>query len=572
MQVEPTGAAPTSLTLAPHPLPMNSPEALANCLGIPLRTLTFLFYALPPRKRYETFTLMRRSGVGTRTIHAPIRPIKEVQRKLAELLAPLYRPRVNVHGYIRSRSIISNARVHSRQQWVLRVDLEDFFPTIHFGRVIGLFKAPPFSYSLPVARLLASICCYRSQLPLGAPTSPLISNLICRGLDRDLARLARSQQCYYSRYCDDLTFSTRRRSFPTDLAEPDQQTGVIIAGRALEEVIKQHGFRINMKKTSLRQRTQRQMVTGLIVNQIPNIPKNHVRSVRGLLYIWRAHGLEQAEARFIDHKNRPPQAAPADFAKILRGKVQFYGSVKGWHSSVYKTLARKLSLVDNSFRPTSKPSKSPLEARIFCEGKTDYSHIKAALRHFQEHGEFVNLVLDAQMHVGEGHDGLFKMCANFSIVQQSVTSIFIFDRDNDGMVKKVDGEDGFQNWQNNVYSLPIPVPQHRSSDEKVCIELLYEDDFLALSDPKGRRVFQLKDFDTSNGIHTSGNFFYRRAGTSLIPDEVIEIATKANVALSKSRFAEAVVRRDPPHNQPNFEGFRTLFEMLLLIRQSVLGE
>ena len=84
-----------------------------------------------------------------------------------------------------------------KQEWVLRVDLRHFFPSIHFGRVRGMFKAPPFEYSENVATLLAQICCFEGQLPQGAPTSPVISNLICRGMDKELAELARMERCFF---------------------------------------------------------------------------------------------------------------------------------------------------------------------------------------------------------------------------------------------------------------------------------------------------------------------------------------------------------------------------------------
>jgi RNA-directed DNA polymerase len=109
------------------------------------------------------------------------------------------------------------ATVHVGQRWIFGVDIADFFPSIGYRRVKGLFEAYPFGYPEPVARLLAEICCFGDSLPQGAPTSPIISNYICRAMDRDLARLAMTHRCYYSRYADDLVFSTDRSVFPTAL-------------------------------------------------------------------------------------------------------------------------------------------------------------------------------------------------------------------------------------------------------------------------------------------------------------------------------------------------------------------
>jgi RNA-directed DNA polymerase len=225
---------------------------LATALNIRLETLNYWVYGLSSSRRYDTFDLQKRSGVGTRTIHAPIKPLKDIQKALSVLLAPAYSPSLRVHGYVAGRSILTNADRHKRKRWVFRVDLKDFFPSINFGRVRGLFLSPPFNYPDQVATLIAQICCHQNGLPHGAPTSPLVSNLTCRGLDRTLATLARVERCHYTRYCDDLTFSTHRQSFPPTLCTRDPKTGVLVAGEHLDGLITSHGFQINPEKTALR--------------------------------------------------------------------------------------------------------------------------------------------------------------------------------------------------------------------------------------------------------------------------------------------------------------------------------
>ncbi len=212
---------PDSVT--PSPISgLQTKQELAALLNVSLFRIAYLIYTLAPQRRYKTFTLRGRAG-KIRTIEAPIKPLKLLQTRLASALASSYRPPQRVHGYVPERSIVTNARRHVRQEWVLRLDLENFFPTINFGRVRGLFLKAPYSCSPVVATLLAQICTHNNRLPQGAPTSPLISNLICRRLDRELSSLAKSERCYYTRYCDDLVFSTNGR-FPRALAVPD--TGV----------------------------------------------------------------------------------------------------------------------------------------------------------------------------------------------------------------------------------------------------------------------------------------------------------------------------------------------------------
>ncbi len=145
---------------------------VADLLEVPLGRLTWWAWGLRGERRYRYFEIARRGGGSPRSILAPIKPLKDIQRRLADYLAAWYRPPPHVHGFVPGRSPGSNARAHKRQEWVLRIDLAGFFPSINFGRVRGLFLASPFYYPPDVAALLAQICCHENELPQGAPTSP----------------------------------------------------------------------------------------------------------------------------------------------------------------------------------------------------------------------------------------------------------------------------------------------------------------------------------------------------------------------------------------------------------------
>src|SRR6185295_1316265 len=172
--------------------------------------------------------------------------------------------------------------------------LEDFFPSIHFGRVKGMFMSKPYELPLTVARDLANICCHpvTKTLPQGAPTSPVVSNMICGTLDFGLRKLAEEHHCTYTRYADDLTFSTTRKLFPKQIVEVidplDLKAGWKI-GDAVQQVIIANSFRINQKKVRLRRLGQRFEVTGLVVGTGVNIPREYIRSVRGMLHAWEKH-------------------------------------------------------------------------------------------------------------------------------------------------------------------------------------------------------------------------------------------------------------------------------------------
>ena len=135
-------------------------------------------------------------------------------------------PHPSAHGFIQPTSVVTNARAHTGKRWVLNIDLEDFFPTVNFGRIRGLFLKPPFDMAPAAATVCAQIVTYRNGLPQGAPTSPVLSNLIAVPLDRALLRLvAPARASTYSRYADDITFSTDLTQFPASLAMREQMAG-----------------------------------------------------------------------------------------------------------------------------------------------------------------------------------------------------------------------------------------------------------------------------------------------------------------------------------------------------------
>ena len=190
-----------------------------------------------------TFDIPKRSG-GTRKISTPITALKIIQRKLNQVLQQVYEPRPSVHSFISDHDIVSNAKKHLRREWVLNLDLKNFFPSITFPRVIGLFKKKPYEIPSPAATVLAQICCFEDKLPQGAPTSPIVSNMICAKLDNELYRLARKYKCKYTRYADDITFSTYNYDFPSALAKTNS-SGQVELGDELKSIIHENWFEVN---------------------------------------------------------------------------------------------------------------------------------------------------------------------------------------------------------------------------------------------------------------------------------------------------------------------------------------
>lgn len=268
---------------------------VASLLGFRPKAVSYILYKLPAAQKYTTFEIPKRSG-GQRTIQAPTDRLKNLQRKLSDLLQDCVEE-VNVarnlkdrtaHGFRRDRSIITNARQHRHRRWVFNIDLEDFFPSINFGRVRGfLLKNRDFALNQTVATVIAQIACHDNSLPQGSPCSPVVSNLVAHLLDMRLVKLASSVGCTYSRYADDLTFSTNKRDFPTKIAKPAggdrPEAHLWLPGDALQDVITRAGFTINAKKTHFMYRTSRQAVTGLVVNQKINVRWEYRHNVRAMV-------------------------------------------------------------------------------------------------------------------------------------------------------------------------------------------------------------------------------------------------------------------------------------------------
>jgi RNA-directed DNA polymerase len=323
-------------------------EDVAEWLGTSASQLKYLLHGRAATQRYTEFTIAKRRG-GERTILAPRDDLKILQRKLSEQLARMYVPRDVAYAFVEGRNIRDNAEQHVRCRHVLNVDLKDFFPSVNFGRVRGLFMS--LGATPGAATILAQICCHHNVLPQGAPTSPVVSNMICARMDRELLALAKKYHCRYTRYADDLTFSRRGGTFPVELARREHQRGETVLGPELRTIIERNGFKPHPEKTRLFDGQARQVVTGLVVNSKRNVRREWVRELRAMIHAWRTFGLECAEADFHARCVAIHGLArqPPPFAQVIRGKMEFLKMIKGPQDPVYRRLQQRLLEVDESY-------------------------------------------------------------------------------------------------------------------------------------------------------------------------------------------------------------------------------
>ncbi|HEY9851343.1 MAG TPA: reverse transcriptase domain-containing protein [Leptolyngbyaceae cyanobacterium] len=321
---------------------MKNPRDIAWLLEIPYQRLVYHIYQVPPEYKYLTFELNKKSG-GTRIVSAPASALKLIQKKLNQVLQSAYQPKPSVHGFIYSKNIATNAKAHIRKRYVLNLDIKDFFPSINFGRVRGMFIALPYGFSPDVATVLAQICCHNNQLPQGAPSSPIVSNMICAKLDSELQQLAKKLRCTYTRYADDITFSTTMPKFPKELAYfiSIEEQHKLVLGNELLSIIKGNGFQVNEKKIRLQSKDEHQEVTGVTVNQCTNVNRNYIRQIRAMLHAWEKFGIESAEKEHrtkYHSKQKSPYKITPSFKQVLRGKIEFIAIVKGKEDPIYQKL------------------------------------------------------------------------------------------------------------------------------------------------------------------------------------------------------------------------------------------
>ena len=308
---------------------------VASLLEIKVSFLTSILYGTEDRKKYHNFNIKKKSQ-HNRLISSPPKNLSILQKKLLQALSLLYNPRKVVHGFCKDRSIVSNAIKHTRRKHVLNIDLKDFFPSIHIGRVKGVLRNDPYNFTDEAATTIAQICTSSDGiLPQGAATSPLISNLVCRSLDTDLMQLAKRCHCTYTRYADDITFSTTRSFFSKSLAV--KTNGEVYICKELEDIINKHSFNINFKKVRIQTSPSHQEVTGLTVNEFPNIKRWRIRTLRAAIYAWKKHGYEQAENVYLSkYLGKWSKSVSLEFA--IRGHLSYIQMVRGKSDPVYRKI------------------------------------------------------------------------------------------------------------------------------------------------------------------------------------------------------------------------------------------
>lgn len=311
---------------------------------------------------YAEFTIKKKSGKD-RTIHAPIKGLKEFQKSLNIILQCIYEPHPAATGFVIGKSITHNASLHINQNYVYNIDLKDFFPSIDKSRIWGRLLVEPFVLnSTPerkkIANMIAVLCCNTmeverfeegqwqkkslSVLPQGAPTSPTLTNAICEKLDIRLSGVAKRFCLNYSRYADDITFSSKHNTYELEKGNFENiYSPNSTFNKEIKRIIEDQKFHIKESKVRLQKRGYRQDVTGIVVNDKTNIDKRYIKQLRQWLYFWEIHGYDKAYnfflQKYLADKGHVKKGQP-NMIMVVDGKLLYLKMVKGDNDSTYLKL------------------------------------------------------------------------------------------------------------------------------------------------------------------------------------------------------------------------------------------
>jgi len=293
-------------------------------IKIKVNVLTYYGYVLKNGEGYIDFEIKKKSG-GMRKISSPKYVLKLIQQCILEILSIAYSPHRAAHGFVLGKNVATNATAHIGKKFVFNIDIKDFFPSTSFHKIKFLLTLKPFYLTgkrAEIAQLIANLCCKNGYLPQGSPASPILTNIVCRRIDARLTQLAKKYRARYTRYADDISFSCNKNIFNDDFL------------KEVTKILRDDKYEINDKKTRLNKSYQRQEVTGVVVNQKANLPREYIKDIRYWLFAWEKFGEDRTQ---MDFERRFPEkkgfnrynGVSIKFTNYLYGKIQYLKMIRG---------------------------------------------------------------------------------------------------------------------------------------------------------------------------------------------------------------------------------------------------
>ena len=313
-------------------------KALAELLGSNKKTLQLLL----EKPEYKTFAIPKTNSAGERIIDTPCDALKTIQRILQDQLQAVYyhiRPRcthgaiVSTSDEVRPRNLLTNARAHVGKKHFLHLDLKNFFHTVSETQVRAMFSKKPFGFSKKVAELLTQLVCYRKRLPMGTSTSGIVANFCLLDLDTALQSIANQHDMTYTRFIDDLTFSSKK-SFSKSQIE------------SIRSTIKGEGYIINDDKMKVSIIDDQPEITGLVImGGKVDVKEEYVKQLEADVKLY-----EKVVQKHHHQARIFPAGVLQHFKNHLNGQLAFVRYVRGKDSLVYIRLVKRMKNVANGVR------------------------------------------------------------------------------------------------------------------------------------------------------------------------------------------------------------------------------
>ncbi len=268
---------------------------------------------------YKRFYVPKRSG-GVRIIESPAHDtLRILLKKLNYLFSTELIFPDSVTGFVKTKSIITNARIHLGAELIINIDLKDFFHSIKKTNISDALNSHPFNFSYEFANKLSSIATKENYLPQGSPLSPILSNIVANKLDKSLSEFCLRKGIRYSRYADDMTFSITNGRI--------EEEDIMIIRKAIEL----SGFQFNEKKYKIKRKNRCLTVTGIIVNKKLNVKRTYIKNIKAALHNWKTTDSNSARMNL----------------NSLRGKIEYLGMVRGKDDHIYRSLLDKFNFLVN---------------------------------------------------------------------------------------------------------------------------------------------------------------------------------------------------------------------------------
>lgn len=315
---------------------IETPQALWHLL----KTNAFTAGVLMQHPPYNVFTVPKKNG-KQRIIEDPADALQTLQARLNDYLQPLYffNRTEAAYGYLikpddvrETRNIVTNAKVHSRSRYLLNIDVKDFFHYIKWQKLFDALTAAPFNIHYDVAVCICHLCTFNGRLPMGAPTSPALSNIAAHKFDREMQQYCLGEKMTFTRYVDDMSFSGDAEITERHFSQ-------------LCTIITKEGYEPHPQKIKWFGDGDTKIITGLHVkNGTVSVAPDYMHEIEAEIKNLRGFVLMHARMHPRQHKD----FSHCKPAQKIKGAMAFVASVHGYAHPPLEALERQL---DNALNP-----------------------------------------------------------------------------------------------------------------------------------------------------------------------------------------------------------------------------